>query len=500
MAAGLDNLRRGGPFQNLATEIDLASAALDEQKLQDILGECDRQLENASGVSRPTLLYFKANCFAALGAAKYDEEYAWSWSQDCAIGELLALRSAIVEDSFDDLGVERKYQIRTNLGNLFNSLGRCSEAIENWNTALQYLPGGAMAKGNKGYCLSNYGSSLYDPGHAGIFFLESQRVLQEALSTSAFWDSGEDERAKTHFSHILEWVTTTLMNSGVSSRYDPHTPTLSGNQDQQDYHHWCLSNHLFLNPLNDVMTSSLAAADLLHLPNHTYKVDEPAHFPIYFNQLKQEYVSARYRLYSSQLIGQPNHADAEVLLMDNFDGAGFGHQQDDLKRAFLGAHSIFDKIAVFLNDYFCIGMNPKHIHFRNVWETIEKGGVKKLRPAFEENRNWLLRGLYYMSKDFFEGDFQEIALPEAKEFSECRNHLEHSYLVLTDFDPEPVAINHIRYMHEQTFAKKTRRLLKMSRAALIYLSLAMRREEQLREESENSSIKVKLQSRRLNRQ
>ena len=472
------------PFQNLATEIDFASAALDEQKLQDLFAECDRQLETASGVSRPTLFYFKANCFAALGAAKYDEEYAWSWNQDCAIRELLALRSAIVEASFDDLGVERKYQILTNLGNRLSSLGRCSEAIENWSTALHYLPDGAMAKGSKGYCLSEYGSALYDPGHAGIFFLESQKVLQEATSTSAFWDSGEDERARRHFDHILEWVTTTLKNNGVSSEYDPNTPSLSGDQDQQDYHQWCLSNQLFLNPLNDVMTSSLAAADVLHLPDHTYEASEPAHFPIYFNQLKQEYVSARYRLYSSLFVSQPNHADAEVLLMDNSDGARFGHQQDDLKKAFLGAYSIFDKIAVFLNDYFSLGMNPKHIHFRNVWETIEKGGVKKLRTAFEDNRNWVLRGLYYLSKDFFEDNFQETALPEAQEFSDCRNHLEHSYLVLTDFDPEPLAVNHIRYMHEQAFAMKTRRLLKMSRAALIYLSLAMRREEQLRKNIE----------------
>lgn len=488
-------------LQELAANIDAASETLNEELLHQLSQECDIQLESATGVSRPKLHYLKANCFAALGASKQDDDYAWSWNQDYATDELLTLRSAIVEPSFDELDLVEQFQIHTNLGNRLNSLGRCSEATEQWDKALQCLAKGAMAKGNKGHGLLHYGAALYDPGHTCIFLLESQKILREAVSPSAIWETGFHEQAAEQFSQSLTHVTTLLTENCVSDEFDPNCPALCGDKEQREYQQWCLNQRLFLNPLNDILSTSLAATDILHLPDHTYKTGEIPRFSVYFNQLKQEYVSARYRFYYSQHSAHSHGANAEVLLINNMDGASYGHVQDELKKAFQGAYSIFDKIAVFLNDYFSIGMNPRHVYFRTIWETGKKGEPKKLRPEFQDNQNWLLRGLYYLSKDFYENDFQKVASPEAKNLRDIRNQLEHSYIVLTESsEPDLSELSYIRYIQEGDFAEKTLRLLRMSRAALIYLSLAMQREEKLRDDgSKSSSPRATINSKPLDR-
>ena len=79
--------------------------------------------------------------------------------------------------------------------------------------------------------------------------------------------------------------------------FDFNQFTLGATEEERSYRRWCLRERLFLNPLNDQFTESVAAADVLHLPDHTYKIGEVPRFPAYYNLLKQEYVSARYRLF-----------------------------------------------------------------------------------------------------------------------------------------------------------------------------------------------------------
>ena len=64
------------------------------------------------------------------------------------------------------------------------------------------------------------------------------------------------------------------------------------------YRKWALHNGLFLNPLNDLPFSEPCfAADRLQLPNMIVKLDAKPVFHGMLNQLKQEYVFARYQYY-----------------------------------------------------------------------------------------------------------------------------------------------------------------------------------------------------------
>ena len=64
----------------------------------------------------------------------------------------------------------------------------------------------------------------------------------------------------------------------------------------------------------------------------------------------------------------------EVLLLDSGEGQALGHYSEDLKSAFRSTYSLFDKIGLFLNDYFQIGLAPGEVNFRKVWSEKSSGG------------------------------------------------------------------------------------------------------------------------------
>ena len=67
--------------------------------------------------------------------------------------------------------------------------------------------------------------------------------------------------------------------------------------EERDYRHWCLVNCLYLNPSNDLGPYTVATGDSQGLATHVVRVDAPHTFESFFDQMKQEYVSARWLLY-----------------------------------------------------------------------------------------------------------------------------------------------------------------------------------------------------------
>ncbi len=129
-----------------------------------------------------------------------------------------------------------------------------------------------------------------------------------------------------------------------------------------------------------------AARDVLHLPSHTYKINDESRFPNYYNILKQEYVSARFMLFESSRNEDEHISDQDVLLMDGSDGVQFGYKSEQLKTAYRLAYSLFDKIALFLNEYYEVGLKPSTVNFRKIWGRIRKKNIE-LQPCFEGSKN-----------------------------------------------------------------------------------------------------------------
>lgn len=128
------------------------------------------------------------------------------------------------------------------------------------------------------------------------------------------------------------------------------TISLGRSKLERAYREWAMSRRLFLNPLNDLLTESIAAQDVLMLPPHRVG---PAGvtFLAFYNQLKEEYAFARWNLFEGTH-HQPLHpADRRLSLAFNADFALYSMSIEQVKIAFRCAYSLFNKIAYFINDY-----------------------------------------------------------------------------------------------------------------------------------------------------
>lgn len=470
-------------LNDLAREIDTAADAGDEPSLRRLADVCEDRLCTAEGHDRVRLLYFRSNTFSYIIDIKRrnDREYLSSWNQPERIENILLLRKAIGEPGFADGDSIIARQIRTNLANRLHEVGRPVAANEERLRVLRYDPRFAKALAGQAQAIAFYATQIYDEGHIPLLLAAARSLYDEALDETAFWESGDREMIAPQLLEERNRIADDLRRNRYDESYDFDRWSLGDTEDERAYRCWCLRERLFLNPLNDAYTRSVAATDVLHLPSHSYRFDESPCFPAYFNLLKQEYVSARYRLYRAIHEQGPEFVMRDVLLLDSGEGQVLGHHTEDLRASFRSTYAIFDKVGLFLNDYFGLGMRPDEVTFRKVWFEKPKQQQSEIHSKFKESRNWPLRGLYFLSKDLFDRDFEEVAEPNAAKLWQLRNRAEHRFLSFQSFVTEQSTDTH-QFISIDEFEGKALRLLKMARETLINLSLAMHREEQLREQ------------------
>ena len=285
---------------------------------------------------------------------------------------------------------------------------------------LKYDPLFAKALAGQARGITFCARQLYDNNHIPILLAAARSLFDAALGKDAFWESDDRDSFTLGLTEERNRIADDLLRNHYDEDYDTNQWSLGATEEERSYRRWCLSNRLFLNPLNEAYTESVAATDVLHLPSHTYGIKDVPRFPAYYNLMKQEYVSARYRLYRGTQEDDSEFVMRDVLMLDNGEGQALGHYTEDLRSAFRSAYAIFDKVGLFLNDYFQIGLEPGKVSFRGIWFEKPRGEVSEVRPVFRGHRNWPLRGLYFLSKDLFDKDFKEVAEPDAADLAKLR--------------------------------------------------------------------------------
>jgi len=428
--------------------------------------------------------YFLANAWANLRILIRPKNDLWKWEQKEIEQEIIHLRRAShEEEGFQELPAVRACQILTNLANILDLVGRFVEAIEYWDKALDTLPSFAMARGNRGICLINYARSLYDESHKKVFLKQAHMDLEAALSSKLHKD------ARRKFDKNRTWIESVLSPEFIKKELSLHGFLLGASKQEIRYRRWCLENRLSLNPLNDLGSHSIAARDVLTVPSIAVKIDEGPYYLGCFDQMKQEFVAARYQYYEGISSKRPHFSDKDVLLYNTLDYPVYSLAIEKAKSAFRTAYSLFDKIAYFLNHYLNLSIPERRVTFKNLWYERQQKN-KGLRSNFQQRRNWPLRGLFWLSKDLHEDkpSFKESISPDAQGIHEIRNYLEHRYLKLhdslwkrplkNDVSASSWPIDTLAFsLYRREFEAKTLRLLKLVRAALIYLSLAINFEE-----------------------
>jgi tetratricopeptide (TPR) repeat protein len=439
--------------------------------------------------------YFLGNAWSAIRKIRRGgTNLAWEWEQDELEHEIVAFRRAVSSDLETVLPILRRAQIYTNLGNLMSHIGRFCEALVYYDRAISLQPDFGMAIGNKGVCLSYYARALYDRGHACVFLMRAYEMLSLALQKPL------EGHAVAGFSCVRNSLRGLLV---AGDRIEPmafQEYDIGKGHDEQEYRRWCLANRLFLNPLNDLEPHSIAARDILHMPPICTKLLEGPCYQGFFNQLKQEYASARFLCFDG-LRRRRHFSDKGVVLVNTLDYPSYSVQVEKVKLAFRAAYSILDKVAFFLNDYLGLRIPPHAVSFRKIWYNNQHRS-KGLRKEFARLDNWPLRGLFWLSKDLYEDEpgFRECLEPEAKMIVEVRNSLEHKYFKLHEEmwqgpDSPQVPGLHDRLassMRRRDFESKTVHLLLLARFALLYLSLAVHVEESRKSLTRGPNAKVGL--------
>ncbi len=474
-------------LQHLAQLID---GSLDRQNAEGL----QRALEIGAVIEQRELSDSQAShlhyCISNAWGNLYQLETAgregdWGWEQPYLEKQILHLRRALAllpARPPKEFGCP----YHTNLANAFNSIGRLVEAIEHWQRVLEFEPAFGMALGNLGIGLYSYANHLYDQGHAAVLF----KTAYDCLGKAAECDI--QPGAKEGFARKRREIEGFFPSGPDTVSTDLHGFELGSTPVEIGYRKWCLEQRLFLNPLNDLGPYPIAGCDIFSQPPIAVGIDEGPSYPGFFNQMKQEFVSARFLFFEGSHIVGPHYSDAGVHLYNTMDYPCYGLSTEKVRIAFRMAYSLMDKIAFFLNHYLSLGFKPWQVSFRKLW--YERGQPKKgLRACFVDRRNLPLRGLFWLSKDLFEdrADFREAMEPDAEELSAIRNHLEHKYLKLHENlwrGPEErhdklsrgTADMQAHSLYAEAFKKKTLKLLKLARAALIYLSLGIHTEERIR--------------------
>ena len=470
-------------LDDLAHTIDGASDAGDEAVLRRLGEDCESRLRTAESEDRVRLLYYWSNTYSSIIAIKQNEpDFVWNWKQTEGVQNILLLRQAIREPSFDTINSIVARQIRTNLASRLHAIGRPVAANEERLRVLEYDPLFAKALAGQAKGIEFHATQLYDQNHIPILLAVARSLFDTALGKDAFWESGDRDSVAPGLLEERNRIADDLHRNHYDDDYNLNQWSLGDTEEERSYRRWCLRNRLFLNPLNEAYTETVAATDVLHLPSHSYGIKDVPRFSAYYNLLKQEYVSARYRLYRATHEDEPEFMMRDVLMLDSGEGQVLGHFTEDLRSAFLTTYGIFDKIGLFLNDYFQVGLEPRNVSFRGVWLVNPCRADSEIRPLFKNHPNWPLRGLYFLSKDLFDHDFKEVSEPDAAHLAQLRHQLEHRFLSFQNFKTEQSTETH-RFISIDVFENKALRLLKMAREALIYLSLAMHREEKLRKDT-----------------
>ena len=469
--------------ETYAQKLDNASITGDVAQLDTLLSEIEKTLPDTDAASQARLYYSIGTVYSDFAKAK-----GLSY-QESLKKQLYCFRKSV--DIIEDEEYSKKEYapyvkgfkriLYTNYANTLSSCGRKIEAIAQYRKAIEVHPSFGMALGNLGRVYQDYGIIDYDDGHQDYFHHFAYSLLKNAAECK---DPNTYKEAKECFATAIAGYDPQYVEEFLQKELK--IPKFSyENFEERLYREWAVENCLFLNTLNDLPVPEMCfATDVLQLPSMVVSIDAKPIFHGMFNQIKQEYVYARYQYYSSLQFREEVHfADKDTHLINFADYPQYGIRIEQIKSAFKILYGLFDKIAYFLNSYFDLGIHERDVSFNHVWLTGFGIGKKHYdyKNVLNHEENFALASLYWISRDFYD-KFEDSPNPRLKRISDVRNALEHKYVKVTNgWFPERTKgeIDDLAlYVTESELSSLTLELMHIVREAIICLSLCVHVEEQ----------------------
>jgi len=407
----------------------------------------------------------------------------WRWEQPTLERETYYLKRAIARPEFGQVSKVLRCKCLNNLGNRMHVAGRFTEALEYWRRVLAIEPNFGMTLCNRARLFAEYAHAMDDPSDQAMLLWAAHKEASAALAPTAIYTDKRDELTRDSVKVLKEKIEFSIDVAGIAA-----DDLLSGSintqtKEEGDYRLWCLENCLFLNLANDIGLYSIAANDSLELPSHVVRVDSPHIFVSFFEQMKQEFVSARWFLYEGLTGKAPHFSDKDVFLLVTDPRPVLGLPIEKLKAAYRISYSLFDKIAVFLGRYLAVSVPKDELTFRSIWRVGENG---PFRPEFDPTINWGLCALYSVAKEVFAKVEDRVDDPCAPTLAEIADHIARGYLRVSISEAQAIPPDDLAFtVARSQFERMALQVLKLARSALLYLSLAVGFEERQRKASQS---------------
>jgi len=429
--------------------IDIGSALENEEIVKEGVDMLRNDFEAVEDYDAPTAHYNLANGYYASFRFKVMRDSHIGCFAKTELDQARKHYRKALEYDVKDTGFRAKTWV--NLGNCLDTLGRVMDALECYEKSLELKPDLGMALGNKGLALSYYAAVAGE--HQGTFLAEAYSLLSKALQLGV-----PPEKTPT-FSKYLEEIGQKLPDKQISNglpEYPGYTIKADSKFDRflQEF---CLANKLYLNICNFCQRCDAAIGDTAVIKKMIVPVDKDSylHFSAYLNQIKQDYVTARFLLVLSKYKGLDlDFADKYVRIINTLDYSLHNIYVQLVKTSFKVFYDILDKIACFINDYLELGISETKINFHNVWYSDRK--TKRVRRKIKDTRSFCLNALFDIHREF------ERAGPHEK-LRDIRNALTHRFVSITMFQQDEGNLT------EEIFIEQTLELARIVRNAIIYL-------------------------------
>ncbi|MBD9530886.1 hypothetical protein IB233_04445 [Comamonas sp. CMM01] len=492
-----------------AAALDLLGLLIDAGTIAACKKTVDRALHQLQALDQRQLSdhhavlshYYRSNAYSALADIHRDRsaQHTLLWICPELQQQMLSLNSAISHKGFGTLEPMRQCQILTNYGNLLKDVGRVIDAIAQWDKALSILPNFGKARGARGLGLGSYAAMQKDAWHRAILAQHAYDSLESASTPDAYFESDDAEQATLYYRPRAKHLLECFHIDEIREQNYLEKGKLGKSKAERAYRAWCLKNRLVLNPLNDLGTWIAASGDELTLPGLSVKFSDrqsgalPPPIFGFFNQLKQEYVSARFMLYEGVTSKGVHFSDLQVDIAETYDYSEFSLATERIRTAFRIAYSLLDKIAFLLNSYMGfhddLSEKKKILSFKNVFL---KGKTNSLIPQILESKNIALCGLYWLSKELHDDELILTTAADARELHAIRNALEHKYIKVQEGWAAPFIETHVGdfayTLGSHELEAKAQRVMQIARSALFYLTFAIDYEENMKADTRSREL------------
>lgn len=456
-------------FNKLGFLVDIGSGLGDQAVLRQALDIGERNLEDHMYTEHDSDIHYNlANGYASLYYLTERRLGTRSIPRSVNLQKAKGhLRDAL--RTGDESRRDFRKQVFVNYGNCLDMLGRGVEAFDAYDAAIAIDEHFSMAIGNRAKALRFFAD--ISGRYRGAIYIEAYQAIKSIIDNQDLIAIGGLSARKSFEDELQEIASRFKDKTDLTKRLaHPNYSTTNLSTFEEYYLAFCAKEKLFLNfHVHDTQCES-AITDPIFISLITPIEDDDTFYRLAksINQIKEDYAVARLLLVQSQFKREDlNNISRRTTFVNSSDNVRFDLYSGLLKSAFTEAYNILDKIAVFINDYYSMGLPIRYVYFTSIWQEDGKkkdGRIEggKIRDKVLESKNISLYALYDIFQDFNSGCYEHLKT--------IRDASTHRTLVIYD----PAVADSDKESDKDsigygTMLGETINLLRLAKSSIIYL-------------------------------